>query len=95
MDPLKQKIKDTQLFTPQEKIDILASFDTIGDEDKKKLVVIIDEYDAKHKKITGTFKAGMVEELDGMVRDARPEDQDRVVGSVGKIKAGMDVVIPN
>lgn len=94
MDPLKQKIKDTQLFTPQEKIDILASFDTIGDEDKKKLVVIIDEYDAKHKKITGTFKAGIVEELDGIVRDANPDDKDRIQQSAEKIKSGLTIVIP-
>lgn len=93
MDPLKQKIKDTQLFAPQEKIDILASFDTIGEEDQKKLLVIIDEYDAKHKKITGTFKAGMVEELDGIVRDAKPEDKDRMNAAADKIKKGLDVII--
>lgn len=94
MDPLKQKIKDTQLFTPQEKIDILASFDTIGDEDQKKLAVIIDEYDAKHKKITQTFKTNVVEELDGIVREANPDDKNRIQQSAEKIKSGLTMVIP-
>lgn len=95
MDPLKQKIKTTLLFTPQEKIDILASFDTISSDDKTKLKVIIDEYDAKYSRATQTMKAGLIEELDGIVRDANPTDKGRVVESVDKIKAGMDVVIPN
>lgn len=89
MDPLKQKIKETQLFTPQEKIDILASIDTIGDEDQKKLTAIIDEYDAKHKTITQTFKTNVLGELDGIVKDAKPEDKDRIAASAEKIKSGL------
>ena len=95
MDPLKQKIKDTQLFTPQEKIDILASFDTISSDDKTKLEAIIDEYDAKYTKATQTMKAGLMEELDGIVKDTKPEDKDRITESAEKIKSGLNTVIPS
>lgn len=94
MDPLKQKIKATNLFTPQEKIDILAEFDTISDEDKKNLETIIDEYDATYAKATQTMKAGVVEELDGIVKDAKPEDKDRIAASAEKIKSGLTAIIP-
>lgn len=94
MDPLKKKIKETHLFTPQEKIDILAEFETISDEDKKSLETIIDEYDAKYARATQTMKAGVLEELDGIVRDAESEDKDRITASAEKIKSGLTAVIP-
>lgn len=95
MDLLKLKIKDTQLFTPQEKIDILASFDTIGEDDKTKLEAIIDEYDAKYVRTTQTMKAGLTEELNGIARNASTHDKNRIMNSVEKIKSGMNTVIPS
>lgn len=94
MDPLKAKIKATHLFTPQEKIDILAEFETISDEEKKKLEVIVDEYDAKYANATQTMKSGVLEELDGIVKDAKPEDKDHMTASTEKIKLGLNTIIP-
>ena len=95
MDPLKKKIQDTALFTPQEKIEILASFDTFSRDDKTKLEAIIDEYDAKYKTITGTFKQRMNEELEGIEKDAAPDQKTQVKTSTDKIRTGLDAVIPN
>ncbi|MBI3560037.1 hypothetical protein HY087_02840 [Candidatus Gottesmanbacteria bacterium] len=95
MDPLKKKIQETMLFAPQEKIDILASLDTISSNDKTKLEAIIDEYDAKYTKITQTFKTNVLGELDGIVRDAKSKDKDRITASAGKIKSGLASIIPS
>lgn len=95
MDSLKQKVKATLLFTPQEKIDILVSFDTITTDDKTKLETIIDEYDAKYAKAIRTMKAGVTEELTGIVNDANQGDKDRITASAEKIKSGLASVIPS
>lgn len=95
MNQLKQKIQATALFTPQEKIDILVSVDTFSDDDKTKLEAIIDEYDAKYTTITQTFKTNMLGELDGIVKDAKPEDKNRMNAAADKIKTGLDIVIPD
>lgn len=95
MNQLKQKIQATALFTPQEKIDILVAVETFSDADKTKLEAIIDEYDAKYKTITQTFKTNMLGELDGIVKDAKPEDKDRITASAEKIKSGLNAVIPS
>ncbi len=95
MDPLKQEIQSTSLFTPQEKIDILATFDTLGEDDKKKLSEIIDSYDAKYKAITGTFKKNMMEELSSIDTDAQQEEKERIRSSTDKIRAGLNTILPD
>ena len=95
MDPLKKKVQETKLFTDQEKIDILAEFDTITGGDRVKLEEIIDEYDGKYKATTGTFTSNINEELDSIDRDAAPADSDRIRASTAKIRTGLNDVLPN
>jgi hypothetical protein len=93
MDPLKQKIRDTKLFTPQEKVEILASYDAIAEEDRVQLASIIDEYDAKHRIATGTFAQNMNEELDAIVSDAAPQEKLLVADAAGKIRSGLGTML--
>ena len=95
MNNLKQKIKNTALFAPDEKIDILVAIDTFSASDITELESIVDEYDAKYRDIMQTFKTNMVSELDMMVTKAKPESKVRISEAVDKMKKGFTAVIPN
>lgn len=92
MNDLKQKVKNTALFTSDEKIEILASVDTFSDSDKAQLGDIVDEYDREYVKIMSNFKQCMVSELDSIEKKTSPADLARMHEAVAKIKSGLDVV---
>ena len=92
MNDLKQKVKNTALFTPDEKIEILASIDTFSDSDKAQLGDIVDEYDREYVKIMANFRQSMVSELDSIVKKTPPADLARMHEAVAKIKSGLDVI---
>lgn len=95
MNDLKQKIKNTALFAPDEKIDILAAIDTFSQSDITELESIVDEYDAKYHDIMHTFKANMMGELDSMLAKAKPGSKPKLSEAVEKIRSGFTAIIPD
>jgi len=53
---LKQKIKETTLFSDEDKIAILAAIDTYSSDDTKQLEAIIDEFDTKYHSAVFEYK---------------------------------------
>lgn len=92
MKTLKQKIRDTQLFVPEEKVEILAAIDTFSEHDIQELESIVDEYDAKYKGILSTFRQNMFEELERIQKQTSPEKLAQMKHATEKIKSGLTVV---
>ena len=92
MNTLKLKIKNTALFTPEEKIEVLAGIDTFTESDKTQLADIVDEYDRKFAVILSTFKRNMIAELDTIEKNTPKTGASRMREAVDKIKSGLDVV---
>lgn len=92
MSDLKQKIKNTALFIPEEKVDILAAIDTFSDNDILELESIIDEYDGTYKGMLSTFRKSMFEELDSIQAKTSKDKLSQMKQAIDKIKSGLDVV---
>lgn len=90
---LKQKIKKTTLFAPDEKVDILTSIDTFSQHDLTELESILDEYDDKCKEILVTFRQNMVQELDNIQKNSPNGGKAQMKEAVKKIKSGLDVIV--
>lgn len=92
MNGLKQKIKYTALFTPEEKIEILVAIDTFSQSDTKQLTDIVDEYDRKFAIILSIFKQNMNTKLDEIEQSTSPDNAAQMRDAVSKIKSGLDVI---
>lgn len=92
MNNLKQKIKQTVLFTPDEKVDILVAYDTFLDLDVKELESIIDEYDEKYTQILATFRRNMIQELDTIQGKIPSKKLELMKKAVDTIKSGLITV---
>ena len=64
MKTVQQKIRDTVLFIPEEKVEILVAFESFSQLDREQLEDIIDEYDKEYQNITKKFKDAMFQELE-------------------------------
>lgn len=95
MNALAQKVKNTALFTPDEKVEILAAIDTFSDSDKNELSDIVDEYDREFSNITANFKQNMVNHLDQMQTNSPQGSTEKFREAVEKIKSGLDLAIPS
>lgn len=93
MDGLKVKIKQTALFTDQDKIEIISAVDNFPEKDRQELADIIDEYDAKHAKITQQFKDNMLAELIAIENDADTGDKEKIASATQKIRNGLQTMI--
>ncbi len=93
MDGLKLKIKQTTLFTDQEKIEFLLAVDSFSQKDQHELSDIIDEYDAKHANITQQFKDNILAELTAIENDADANDKEKITSATQKIRNGLDTMI--
>lgn len=60
---IKEKIKNTKLFTNLEKIEILVNFEKLSSEAQQQLEKVIDEYDESLKEIKSQFKTEITEEI--------------------------------
>ena len=92
MSNLKQKIKQTALFTPDEKVEILTAIDNFSELDSKELESIIDEYDSTFKGTLSTFRKNMYEELDSIQAKTSKDKLSQMKQAIDKIKSGLDVV---
>lgn len=92
MTDLNHKIKNTALFTPEEKIEILTAIDTFSQSDKTQLGDIIDEYDHKFAGILSNFKQNMISQLSEIEKKTSKANLSRMREAVEKIKSGLDVV---
>ncbi len=92
MSNLKQKIKNTALFLPEEKVDILVAIDTFSENDILELESIIDEYDGTYKGILSTFRKSMFEELDSIQAKTSKAKLSQMKQAIDKVKSGLDVV---
>jgi hypothetical protein len=92
MQDLKQKIQHTALFTPEEKVEILANIDTFSPSDIQGLTSIVDEYDAKHAQIVTTFKENMLSELDAIGKNASPDRAQKMQAAVEQIRSGIAAI---
>lgn len=93
MNDLNIKIKNTALFSQDEKIEILAAVDTFSEGDKAQLADIIDEYDKKFIDITNTFKQHMIDELCTIEKSNTSIDTKQMKDAVEKIKLGLNMII--
>lgn len=90
---LKQKIKDTVLFSDEDKIVILIAVDRYSAEDIKALEAIIDEFDDKHQEAISEYKKSVYGVLDDIVQKAKPQDKKRFQDASSTIRSGVDMLM--
>ena len=61
---LKEKIKNTNLFTNLQKINILVDLDKFSDEDKSQLESVINDYDESLASLQRQYKSELIENLE-------------------------------
>lgn len=93
MQSLKHKIKNTTLFSDEDKIAVLAAIDTYPESDTKALEGIIDEFDNTYAKSVSDYKKAVYGVLDGITAKQKPEDIPRMQGAAAKIKQGVDELL--
>lgn len=92
MSDLIQKVKNTALFTSDEKVEILSAMATFSESDREQLGGIISEYDQQFNLILKTFKQNMNSKLDEMEKTTSPASVDTMREAVGKIRSGLDAI---
>lgn len=92
MSDLAQQVKNTPLFTSDEKVEILAAMATFSESDRMQLADIISEYDQQFDAILATFKQNMNSKLDEMEKHASPANVITMREAVEKIKSGIDAI---
>lgn len=90
---LKRKIKETALFSDEDKIAILTRVDTYPVEETTKLETIIDEFDATHKAAVSEYKASVYGVLDDIVKKSKPEDKKRFQSASSTIRSGVEMIL--
>lgn len=95
MDSLKEKIKKTELFTPLEKVDLLAGFDLFTLEQRKNLERVIDEFDRKHQTLVSSFKKDTLGDLDRLTKTASSASNDSLYKAAQVMRRGLKEVFPN
>jgi hypothetical protein len=95
MGDLKQKIKNTALFSADEKVEILAAIDTFSQGDLTELTDIVDEYDRAYADITHTFKHNMLDELESIKKNVKSGDRAHMEAAIEKISSGLHGLIPD
>lgn len=93
MHSLKQKIKETTLFSDEDKIAILAAVDTYPAEDAKRLEAIVDEFDATYRAAVSEYKSSVYDVLDDVVTKANPQDKQRFQAAAATIRSGIDLLL--
>lgn len=93
MQQLKQKIKDTTLFSDEDKIAILAAVDSYASDDISALEAIIDEFDTKHKEATSEYKSSVYGVLGQIVENAKPQEKKRFHHAASTIRSGVDMLV--
>ena len=68
MQHLKQKIKETTLFSDEDKIAILAAMDSYEVSDRNALEKIIDEFDQTYRQSVAEYKKAVGTTLDTILR---------------------------
>ncbi len=95
MKTVQQKIRDTVLFIPEEKVEILVAFESFSQLDREQLEDIIDEYDKEYQNITKKFKDAMFQELEKIQNNSSSEDKSRLEAAVDQIKLGLQTILPD
>lgn len=92
MNNLKDKIKNTNLFSDKEKIELLTGLNDLSDEAKSQLEKVIDDYDESLASLNKQFKGELHEELDKI--DQESGDDPKVKEAIDQYKTGLDKLIP-
>lgn len=90
MQNLKLKIKNTTLFSDEDKIAILAAVDTYEESDVKSLERIIDEFDQTYRSAVSEYKKVVFETLDKVT--AKNKNPNVSVGAA-QIRTGVDSLL--
>ena len=94
MQNIKQKIKNTTLFSDEEKVDILAAIDTYSHKDVIHIEAIIDEYDISRVQAGNAYRTEVFNALDTIVKQAKPVDIKRIKNATENIRHGLDTILP-
>ena len=90
---LKQKIKDTYLLDPSEKIDLLIQIDSMSNEQRAEVEKTIDDYDAQARNIMGTFKKDILKSISDF--EKKSSNRQNIIQATKKIRQGLNVIVPD
>jgi len=83
MQNLKQKVKETTLFSDEDKIAILAAIDGYPAEETTQLEAIIDEFDITYRAAVSEYKTSVYGVLDTIAQKK----------AASTIKSGVETLI--
>jgi len=83
MQNLKQKVKETTLFSDEDKIAILAAIDGYPPEETTQLEAIIDEFDITYRAAVSEYKTSVYGVLDTIAQK----------NAASTIKSGVETLI--
>lgn len=95
MDTLKLQIKRTNLFSPQEKIDLIIGIDTFTDEQRIHLASVINEFDTKQNQLTSSFKKDTLLDLDRLEIGLKGHEADDIQKTIHNMRSGLTTAFPD
>jgi hypothetical protein len=87
---MKEKIKNTRLFTNLEKIELLTKIDIFSSESIKQLESIIDDYDQSLKEIKSEFNFELEQEIEKLQQITTDPNS---IEALATIKTGLNKIL--
>lgn len=92
MTSLQKKIRNTTLFSAEEKVDLLIGLDHMTNDQKNQLEISIDEYQTKHLTLTQQFKNDTEQHLDTLIGKTGADDKE-ILKAAKLMKDGLNGLI--
>lgn len=92
MNTVATKIKETRLFTDQEKIELLARILEIPDKEKVALTKIIEDFDAKVTQAKGAFLEHVQQEVTKLKALDAGKNQELASAALQAVSIGAQAV---
>lgn len=92
MNSLQKKIRNTTLFSAEEKVDLLIGLDHMTNDQKNQLEISIDEYQTKHLALTQQFKNDTQQHLNTLVTQTNTDDEE-ILKAAKLMKDGLNDMI--
>jgi hypothetical protein len=93
MNTLKQKIKNTLLFSAEEKIDVLIDLDTYEPDVCQQIEAIIDKYDTQVGIIRNDLKTNINNRLTNLELSLPTDQQQELHTAFDQLRQGFSVVV--
>ncbi|OGG04203.1 hypothetical protein A2Z33_03555 [Candidatus Gottesmanbacteria bacterium RBG_16_52_11] len=95
MDELARLIRETSLFSKEEKIGLVSRLPTLSADEFQQLKSVIGEFEVEKRKLALKFKRDALRDLLNLKQSAAGPDAPKIKEAADLMKSGLDALIPD